>query len=218
MGNFGKWVPKSVVLGLVTLASALAAGTATAQQYPTRTINIVTSVTAGSPFDLLARVFTERMRQKLGVPVILENVTGGQGLIATQRVLNAKSDGYTLTIGSAGIPTAPIVVKNAGYKAEDFIPIAPLGQVPYILFVSSAVPSTDIDSFMTYLKGYYHQGQTRYSGIWRGGIPDRKVRNDVRETGLNTLLTGQRQGGHLLQSVSGYQMDGDVAYAAIWQA
>ena len=73
-------------------------------------------------------------------------------------------------------------------------------------------------SYMTYLKGYVHQGQTRYCGVWRGGMPDGKVRNDVRETGLNTLLTGQRQGGQLLRSVSGYQLDGDVAYAAIWEA
>ena len=72
-------------------------------------------------------------------------------------------------------------------------------------------------SYMTYLKGYVHQGQTRYCGIWRGGIPDRKVRNDVRSTGLNTLLTGQRRAGHLLQSVSGYQMAAS-AYAAIWEA
>lgn len=152
MGFLGKWAVRAWALVLAASAAALNPSTATAQPYPNRTINIITSVTAGSPFDLLARVFTERMRQKLGVPVILENVTGGQGLIATQRVLNAKSDGYTLTIGSAGIPTAPIVVKNAGYKAEDFVAITPLGQVPYILFVSSAVPATDIDSFMKYLK------------------------------------------------------------------
>src|SRR5215218_4677193 len=73
---------------------------AKAQQYPTRSITILTSVAPGTPFDMLGRIFAERLRQKWGVSVVLENVTGGQGLIATQRALNAKSDGYTLLIAS----------------------------------------------------------------------------------------------------------------------
>ncbi|MDQ8729212.1 tripartite tricarboxylate transporter substrate binding protein [Bradyrhizobium sp. LHD-71] len=121
-------------------------------QYPSKPISILTSVAPGSPFDLLGRIFAERLRQKLGVPVVLENVTGGQGLIATQRALNASSDGYTLLIASGGLTTSPLVVKNAGYKAEDFVAVAPLGQVPYILFVSSSVQATDVPSLISYMK------------------------------------------------------------------
>ena len=132
--------------------AALLPGAAGAQQYPSKPIAILTSVAPGTPFDLLGRIFAERLRQKLGVAVVLENVTGGQGLIATQRVLNARSDGYTLLIASGGLTTSPLVVKNAGYKVEDFVAIAPLGQVPYILYVSSAVTANDIPSFMSYLK------------------------------------------------------------------
>jgi tripartite-type tricarboxylate transporter receptor subunit TctC len=142
---------KSLLALMVALGVALPAA-AKAQQYPTKPISILTSVAPGSPFDLLGRIFAERLRQKLGVPVVLENVTGGQGLIATQRTLNAKSDGYTLLIASGGLTTSPLVVKNPGYKAEDFVAVAPLGQVPYILYVSSAVPATDIASLMAYMK------------------------------------------------------------------
>lgn len=136
----GVWISASVSLP------------AQAQQYPSRPISIITSVGPGSNFDQLARVFVERLRQKLGVPVVLENVTGGQGIIAAQRVLTAKPDGYTLLISGSGVASTPAVMKNAGYKAEDFVALAPLGQVPFILFVSSAVPANDIPSFMTYLK------------------------------------------------------------------
>lgn len=125
---------------------------AQAQQYPSKPISILTAVAPGSPFDLLGRIYAERLRQKLGVPVVLENVTGGQGLIATQRTLNARSDGYTLLIASGGLTTSPLVVKNAGYKAEDFVAVAPLGQVPYILFVSTPVPATDVPSLIAHLK------------------------------------------------------------------
>ncbi len=125
---------------------------AKAQDYPSRSISIITSVGPGSNFDQLARLFVERLRQKLGVPVVLENVTGGQGIIAAQRVLNAKPDGYTLLIGGSGVASTPAVMKNAGYKSEDFVALAPLGQVPFILFVTSAVPANDIPSFMSHLK------------------------------------------------------------------
>jgi tripartite-type tricarboxylate transporter receptor subunit TctC len=141
-----------LVLAISACISAAASLPANAQQYPSRAITIITSVGPGSNFDQLARVFIERMRQKLGVPVVLENVTGGQGIIAAQRVLTAKSDGYTLLISGSGVASTPAVMKNAGYKSEDFIALAPIGQVPFILFVSSAVPANDIPSFMSYLK------------------------------------------------------------------
>lgn len=75
-----------------------------------------------------------------------------------------------------------------------------------------------LQRFQTYLKGYLHQGQTYYSGVWLSGATDGKVRNDLRATGFQTVLNGQRRGNHLLRSISGYQMDGDAAYAGIWQA
>src|SRR5262245_19666252 len=127
---------RTLLMGSAGL-SLLFAGPSSAQQFPTRPLSLITSVAPGSPFDLLGRIFAERLRQKLGVAAVLENVTGGQGLIATQRVLNAKSDGYTLLIASGGLTPSPLVVKNAGHKAEDFVPIAPMAQVPYILCVSS---------------------------------------------------------------------------------
>ena len=67
-------------------------------------------------------------------------------------MLTAKSDGYTLLISGSGVASTPAVMKNAGYKSEDFVALAPLGQVPFILFVSTAVPANDIPSFMSYLK------------------------------------------------------------------
>lgn len=140
------------VVGAAIGLSAAASAPAAADQYPSRSISIITSVGPGSNFDQLARVYVDRLRQKLGVPVVLENVTGGQGIIAAQRVLNAKSDGYTLLIGGSGVASTPAVMKSAGYKPDDFVTLAPLGQVPFILFVTNSVPANDIPSFMSYLK------------------------------------------------------------------
>lgn len=147
------WVGVSAAIGVLALCTlTLFPGHAAAQQYPSKNISLIAAVAPGTPFDLLARVFAERLRQKLGVSVVVENVTGGQGLIATQRVLNSKSDGYTLLVTSVGLATTPLVVRNAGYKAEDFAPVAPLGQVPYIIFINSTVPATDVPSLVSYLR------------------------------------------------------------------
>ena len=151
MKGTGVWRVSSVFsLGLAILLAL--SPVAFGQQYPSRPISLILPAAVGVPADLLSRIFAEHLRQKLGVPVIVENVTGGQGLIGTQRVMNSRSDGYTFLIAPAGLVTTPHVVSNAGYKASDFIPIAALAQVPYVLFASSSVTATDIPSFISYLK------------------------------------------------------------------
>jgi tripartite-type tricarboxylate transporter receptor subunit TctC len=131
--------------------SILPVGVARSEQYPSRTISIVTPVAPGVPFDLLGRLLADRLRQKLGTSAVVENVTGGNGLIATQRVLNSKADGYSFLLASTGITAAPSIMNNAGYSPRDFVAIAPLGQVPYVLLVSAAVPANDVESLMVYI-------------------------------------------------------------------
>lgn len=146
------WMRKALIATIGI--SMLSIGIAKSEQYPSRTISIVTPVAPGVPFDLLGRLFADKLRQKLGTSAVLENVTGGNGLIATQRVLNAKADGYSLLLASTGLTAAPSIMNNAGYSPSDFVAIAPLGQVPYVLLVSNAVPANDIESLMTYVKDH----------------------------------------------------------------
>ena len=123
-----------------------------ANDYPSRNISLITPVAPGSPFDLLARLFAERLSRKLKLSVVVENVTGGQAMLATKKVLNAPADGYTLFLTPGSLATTPVIFKDAGYSLDDFTPIAPVGQAPYILFVSASVKATDIPSFMKEVK------------------------------------------------------------------
>jgi len=140
------------LLILAVTAATCAPALSIADTYPSRAISIITPVAPGSPFDLLARLFAERLSRQLKLSVVVENVTGGQALLATKKVLNAPADGYTLFLTPAGLATAPVIVKDVGYTLEDFTPIAPVGQAPYILFVSASVKATDIPSFMKEIK------------------------------------------------------------------
>jgi tripartite-type tricarboxylate transporter receptor subunit TctC len=146
----------------VAAATAPAAVLAQANNYPNKTITLITPFGAGSPFDLLGRVFAERLSKNLKTSVVIENATGGQAMVATKKVLNAPADGYTLFYTSNGLATTPIVIKDAGYTLADFTPIAPLGQAPYILFASASVTATDIPSLMKELK---ERGKSMNHGV-----------------------------------------------------
>src|SRR4029450_4807200 len=89
---------KKLIAALVAaLASIGIAGT-----YPSRSITIIVPFSAGGPTDALARTLGDRMRQTLGQPIVIENVTGAGGTIGVARAVQAAPDGYTLSIGHLG--------------------------------------------------------------------------------------------------------------------
>ena len=134
------------------LAVAFAAFPARADQYPSRAVTIVVPYPAGVPFDLLARALAERLRAKLGGSVVVENRPGGNGIVATQAALQAKSDGHTLLLGSSAFTSIPLLMDKPGYATTDFVPVAPLGMVSYMMFVGGTVPANDVPSLVAYVK------------------------------------------------------------------
>ncbi|MDQ8729343.1 tripartite tricarboxylate transporter substrate binding protein [Bradyrhizobium sp. LHD-71] len=128
------------------------ASAAWADQYPSRQVTIVVPYPAGVPFDLLARALAERIRPKLGAPVIVENRPGGNGIVATQSALQAKADGHTLLLGSSAFTSIPLLMDKPGYATTDFVAVAPLGMASYMLFVGGNVPAGDIPSLISYMK------------------------------------------------------------------
>ena len=94
-------LPRRRFLHLAAGAAAMPAVSriARAQAYPTRPITIIVPYAAGGPTDTVGRVMAERMRDLLGQPVVVENVTGAAGSIGTGRAARAAPDGYTLSLG-----------------------------------------------------------------------------------------------------------------------
>ena len=94
--------PRRRILSLAAGAAVLPAlpRIARAQTYPTRPITMIVPLAAGGGLDATGRVLAERMRRSLGQPVVVENVTGGDGNIATARAARARPDGYTIEIGN----------------------------------------------------------------------------------------------------------------------
>src|SRR5262249_24116966 len=111
---------------IAVLAAALASiGIAGADPYPSRSITIMLPFSACGPADGIARPRGDRMRQKLGEPIVIENLTGAGGTIGVARAVQAAPDGYTLSIGHLGTH----VVNGAIYPltfdlVKDFAPVA----------------------------------------------------------------------------------------------
>ena len=102
------------------------------QAFPDRPVRIVVPTPPGGPPDIMARLLTDKMGAALGQAVIVENRTGGAaGIIGAKTVLGADPDGYTLLMGSTStLMIAPLIYKNAGYRAESFAPVAGLRREP----------------------------------------------------------------------------------------
>ncbi len=139
--------------GLVAL-SMLGAGPAAAQDYPDRPIRLLVGFAAGGPADIMARLVGDKLAEAWGKPVIVENVTGGAGNVAADRVAKAAPDGYTLmAAASATIVTNPSLYQKLGFDpVRDFAPITQAVYTPNLLAVPADLPVKSVAELVAYAR------------------------------------------------------------------
>jgi tripartite-type tricarboxylate transporter receptor subunit TctC len=141
---------KKIVLAGAFLAIAL---TASAQDYPTRTITVIVPFAAGGPTDTVARLIAQSMNKSLGQTVIVENVGGAGGTIGVEKVARAKPDGYTLLLMHIGISTSPSLYRNLRYDPmKDLDPIGLVTDVPMTFIARKDFPPKDMKDLVAYVK------------------------------------------------------------------
>jgi tripartite-type tricarboxylate transporter receptor subunit TctC len=145
--------PVRVALALLVPMLFLPAA-AGAQAWPSRPITLVVAFPPSTTTDFAARAIAQDISKVLGQPIIVENRTGGGGVIASQSVAKAPPDGYTLlmtTIGPAVL--RPLIDSKLHYDAvADFTPIILAGDAPNLLAVSPKLGLTDVRSLVDYAK------------------------------------------------------------------
>src|SRR5204863_2689425 len=120
---------------------------------PNKTVKIVAPVQPGGGVDLTARTVAEQLTKSMGQPFVVENVSGGGGVIAAQTVKNAPPDGYTLMVGYVATHgTNPAVRKVPYDPVRDFTAIAMVGGTPNVLVVGPAMPVADMKGFLDYAR------------------------------------------------------------------
>jgi tripartite-type tricarboxylate transporter receptor subunit TctC len=126
---------------------------AQSQTFPSRPITIVVPFAAGGPIDTLARVMAERMREPLGQPVIIENVTGAAGSIGAGRVARATPDGYTLVAGFWGTHVVNGATQALAYDVlNDFEPILQMSNNVQVIVGRKNLPANDLEGLVAWLK------------------------------------------------------------------
>ena len=121
--------------------------------YPSRTIRIIAPVQPGGGVDLVARTVAERLSRALGESVIVENMSGGGGIVGSQATARAPADGYTLMVGYVGTHGTNPAVRKLPYDAvKDFTAIAMVGGTPNVLIVPQASPANTLAEFIALAK------------------------------------------------------------------
>ena len=124
------------------LLALLVCGAAFAQPYPSKPIRMAVAFPPGGPTDIVARLLGAKMSDALGQPVVVENVVGASGNVATARVAKAPADGYTLLVHSSAYAVNPTLSANAGYDGEkDFVPISIVASQPNFIVVHADFPA-----------------------------------------------------------------------------
>jgi tripartite-type tricarboxylate transporter receptor subunit TctC len=128
-----RWQFLQAASGAVALpAVSLMAG---AQTYPTRPITMIVPFAAGGPVDTFGRILADRMRTSLGQPIIIDNISGTDGSIGTDRTARAKPDGYTINLGTRETRVLNGAFYSLPYEVlNDFAPISPLIRNQQVLF------------------------------------------------------------------------------------
>jgi tripartite-type tricarboxylate transporter receptor subunit TctC len=141
---------------IIAVLAALAAmnAPAGAQKWPTRPVTMVVPFAAGGGFDVMGRVFAQRLSETLGQQVIVENISGAAGIVGTNRVAKAAPDGYMFLLGSVGTQAYnPALYKKLPYNpAADFAPVALFAEQPMVLITRKDFPASNLQEFIAYVK------------------------------------------------------------------
>jgi tripartite-type tricarboxylate transporter receptor subunit TctC len=131
----------------------VAAGAASAQDYPTKPITIIVPAAAGGPTDTLTRVLAQQMGDALKQQMIIENVGGAGGTIGINRAAKARNDGYTLLLYHIGMATSPALYRKLPYDTlNDFDYIGQVADVPMMLIAKKATQASNFADFLSFAK------------------------------------------------------------------
>lgn len=152
-------------IGLASLSPSLRAQSG----YPSKTIKIIAPVQPGGGVDLVARTIADRLGRALGVSIVVENLSGGGGVVGSLATARAAPDGYTLMVGYVGTHGTNPAVRKLPYDAiRDFTPIAMVGGTPNVLVVSPSLPVASLRDLVAYAKA--NPGKLSYGSSGPGTL------------------------------------------------
>jgi tripartite-type tricarboxylate transporter receptor subunit TctC len=148
-------LPRRTFLQLAAGAAALPTvlQIARAQTYPTRPVSIIVGFPPAGGADIIARLLGQRLSERLGQQFIIENRPGAAGNIATEAVVRAAADGYTLLlVTNPNVINATLYDKLNYNFIRDIAPVASIDRVPNVMEINPSVPAKTVPEFIAYAK------------------------------------------------------------------
>lgn len=157
------------LLSLPLLAAApLHRAAAQDRAYPARTLRLILAAPPGSSIDVLGRLIAERLRERLGQPVVAENRAQAGGTLGTDAVAKAAPDGYTIGLSFTGpLATAPALYDRLPYvPLRDLAPVIRVGTAPNLLAINAALPARSLSEFIALVRA--KPGRFNYASVGNG--------------------------------------------------
>lgn len=151
----------AILLGGLLLPVAQAAGT-----YPERPIRIVVGFTAGTTTDFTARLLGQKLADRVGQNIVVDNRPGANSGIAYKMVGESTPDGYTLMLGSLGLAISHMLYKDVPFNRKDFAPVSLVVLAPNVICVNIAVPAKTTQDLIRLARA--QPGKIRYGSSGRG--------------------------------------------------
>ena len=175
-----------------------------AQSYPNKPVRIVVPFAPGGGVDLTARILAQRLTERLGHSVIVENRVGASGIIGTEFVARAAPDGYTLLVGSQTTQAVvPAMYKTSYDTAKDFIGVTEIARSPLMIVVHPSLPVKTAGDLIKLAKA--RPGQLSY-GAASGGTPHMSGELFRLSAGIDLLFVPYKGEGPALADAMGGQI------------
>jgi tripartite-type tricarboxylate transporter receptor subunit TctC len=152
---------------LAAIALSMIACAAHADAWPARPIRVIVAAPGGSSLDVIARTVGDKLKDRLAQPIIVENVPGASGTIATGQVARAAPDGYTILVSFNGPLAFTQFLTRLPYDPQkDLAPVILASSQPNILAVNANLPVKNVSDLIAYAKA--HPGQLNYASVGNG--------------------------------------------------
>jgi tripartite-type tricarboxylate transporter receptor subunit TctC len=157
--------PRTMIAGAFACTLTMSA---LAQDYPSRSITMMISFSAGSSIDVAGRIVAARLAEILGQPVVIENVGGAGGMTGAARTAKAPPDGYQILFGGSASHTfSQLLYKAPLYNSiTDFAAVALVADTPAVLIARKSLPVNNLKDFIAYAKA--NQGKMQYGSAGGG--------------------------------------------------
>ena len=176
-----------------------------AEIYPSRPVRVMVGFAAGQAIDIVTRIVAQSLSERLGQQFIIENRPGAGGNIATEIVVRAPPDGYTLlAIGSNNMINATLYQKLNYDFIRDIAPVASVYRVPQVMEVNPSFPAKTVPEFIAYAKA--HPGEISFASAGNGSVAHVTGELFKMMTGVNMLHVPYRGAPPALTDLIGGQV------------